>query len=281
MKIVLHAGHGKTPPGVLGYCRWTSSGQKAGSRADWHYQRGWQDLPGGGRWIEDLATAELCSQLIPALVAQGHEVYPMRAMDPVTGELDRRAVCAAQALPGASLFGVEEVDERWRYSGAVEAALRHAHGALADLCPISWWRSRGSFDPVAMIWQERQLEADLYLSIHFNWYADRRMYGFSAHHCPGSRRGSAIALRIYQGVLAAFDDDPWAERAKLPWGPARTADGCRWGVYAPGLWELALTRAPAVVLELGFASNPGDLARIVDPAWQARMTSAVAASAGL
>ena len=273
MKIALHAGHGKTPPGDYSYCRRDLNG--------WHYQRGWQDLPGGVRWIEDLATAEMCSLLIPELVKQGHQVYPMRAMDPVTGELDRRKVCPSQVLPGLPLLGDDEADERWRYCGAVEAALRHAHGAVESICPPSWWRARGSFDPPAFLWQERQQEADLYLSLHFNWYSSPKVYGFSAHHHAGSRGGSAMAHRIYQGVLGAFSDDPWTDRAKLPWGRERIADGCRWAVYAPKLWELYLSRAPAVILELAFVSNPGDQLRIADPTWQRRMAAAIAASVGL
>jgi N-acetylmuramoyl-L-alanine amidase len=273
MKIVLHAGHGKTPPGDYSYCR--------RDHRSWHYQRGWQQLPGGVRWIEDLATAEMCSLLIPELVKRGHEVYPMRAMDPVTGELDRRQVSFGQVLPGLPLLGDSEADERWRYCGAVEAALRHAHSSLSDVCPPSWWRRRGSFDPVAALFQERKLEADLYLSLHFNWYSSPKMYGFSAHHHPGSRGGSALAHRIYQGVLCAFGEDPWTDRAKLPWGKERISDGCRWAVYAPRLWELYLTRAPAVILELAFASNQGDQRRIADPDWQRQMAAAIAAGVGI
>jgi len=273
MKIALHAGHGKTPPGEYSYAR--------RGHSSWHYQRGWQQLPGDVRWIEDLATAEMCCLLIPELVKRGHQVYPMRAMDPVTGELDRRKVSPGQVLPGLPLLGDDEADERWRYCGAVEAALRHAHGAVAEVCPPSWWRARGSFDPPSFLWQERRLEADLYLSLHFNWYSSEKVYGFSAHHHPGSSRGSAMAHRIYQGVLCAFSDDPWTERAKLPWGKERLADGCRWAVYAPKLWELYLSRAPAVILELAFVSNPGDQHRIVDPAWQQRMVEGIAKGIGL
>jgi N-acetylmuramoyl-L-alanine amidase len=43
------------------------------------------------------------------------------------------------------------------------------------------------------------------------------------------------------------------------------------------LWELRTTIRPAVLVELAFASNSDDLAKMHDPAWCSRMAEAIAA----
>ena len=166
MRITLRPGHGYTPPRSLAYHRFYGPNL---SRSDsafprWSYQR-----PGNR---EDEYTAKFCADhLIPALVAAGHCVSPQRALDPVTGQLDTTMVTI-----GPETFPqLREIDtwsgERWKLNGAVEAVLR------GNAMP-QWARGMGwSHDPVIACWAERRAPADLYLSIHQNWYDQPQMYG--------------------------------------------------------------------------------------------------------
>lgn len=264
MQIVLRPGHGLCPPETptvdLSYCE---RGIKA-----WNLQR-----PGNR---EDDYTAEFCGEeLIPALARSGHCVYPMRAMDPVSGELDTTVTTVDKNTIPALRIGQHGRYPRWRYSAAVEGAIRGVK-TCRTYGGGSW-----SYDPVAACRWENALSGDgLYLSIHQNWWSNPKIHGCVVLH-SGSRVSKSIAESVYKSIADQWSAHPWAAEAQLPWDRHRVdyriRTGSRWGVSKSRLWELRKTRRPAVLIELAFASNPIDAEMMHDPEWRMRMASAITA----
>jgi hypothetical protein len=240
---------------------------KSGYRS-WMLQR-----PGN---YEDDYTAQFCGEyLIPALRRAGHCVDPQRAIDPSTGELDTTpTIVTPEAVPGL-LPEQGKAFPRWRYSAAVEGALRGIQACRT-------WQGRWSFDPVASTrWEvgvPDSCSKELYLSIHQNWWDSAKMFGSVVLH-SGSRMSTAIAKSIWGSVLDAFKNDEWAEETRIPHWPDRLKyklrTGSRWQRRKSRLWEIRRTRRPAVLIELGFASNAEDTTRMHDPDWCHKYAEAV------
>ena len=272
MRVILRPGHGMTPPAgpAIDY-----SPGKSGYRS-WMRQR-----PGNR---EDDYTAEFCSEyLIPALVRLGHCVYPMRAMDPATGQLDTTITrVGREILPGLTEALVGNYP-RWLYNASVEGALRGSR-----VCK-QWAGDYWTHDPVgACRWETSIPDAgdqrEMYLSIHQNWWPRQKIFGCNVlyweRRARVSRAGRDLARGIYGAIASSFQGDDWAEEEKYEWGRGRLehrlATGSRWGCAGSNLGELRLTRRPAVLIELAFASNPEDQDRMHDPEWCYTMAEAVA-----
>ncbi len=105
------------------------------------------------------------------------------------------------------------------------------------------------------------------------------MFGSVVLH-SGSVGSKTIATSIYGAVVDAFKADEWAEEELIKHWPDRLAyrikTGSRWGIKKDGLWEIRKTRRPAILIELAFASNPEDVARMHDPEWCHKYSEAIA-----
>ena len=266
MRIVLRPGHGLTPPRSLAYSRFTQANRDKSDSAfpRWHLQR-----PGNR---EDDYNARFCADhLIPALVRAKHEVVCQRAIDNVTGELDTTEITIGpETFPQLRAIDAHTC-ERWTVNAAVEAVLR------GDAQP-EWTRGMGwSHDPVISCWVERQTPADLYLSIHQNWYTNPGYFGPVVMYCKGSTQGRKYARTVFGSVADSMGQ--WGADAGIEWGtPERNAYIARGGrgqLTDSGLWELRRTRAPAVRVELGFQSNVGDAALMGNPDWRERMAQSI------
>lgn len=266
MKITIRPGHGITPPAPLCYTR--AVGQHV-----WHRQRpGGYPWPGKTieRWYEDDWTASFCAALVPVLEAAGHFVRCQRAL-PGTSAGDAEISVGRDVLPQLPSEAPTWTGPRWQLCASVEGVLR---GLVDPQDPCRW-----SWDPQMSCLWERSSPLDLYLSIHVNWYDSPKMYGIGAFAFDSSKYGGVVAENLLSGIkaeLAAEGGDlaAWALKGAIPWGTEAAfearAQGERWGVYRSTIWELAETRAPAVILELGFASHvptvgPSDLERITSP----------------
>lgn len=268
MRISLQAGHGLTPPRPYCYPR-------KSKLTRWHYQRGEMDLQGtsaehfgteeGRRFREDLYTARFCGLLIPELVAQGHEVYPLRAMDPVTGQLDtRRMMVTPRLLPKLSIDDAQ-LEQRWKFCAGVADAVR-ARKTGRDVCPPWRWKLGGSFDPVAPLWAERRFaESELYLSIHVNAY-NTPAHGFTVWHQTRAARPAAMA--ILDSVNAEFGRGTAREH--------RLVDR-RYQLMRDHFWETSRSGPPAVIVELGFMTDPEDLAALTKRVVAERLATSIAA----
>ncbi len=110
--------------------------------------------------------------------------------------------------------------------------------------------------------------ADCFVSLHCNSAADSAANGWEIFHHGQSARGKALAEAIHQAVQTAGivrsggDDAPEMLRDR--------------GVKIGDLYVLKHTRAPAVLVELGFVSNEADEAKLLDYGWIQRHMVAVA-----
>lgn len=105
-----------------------------------------------------------------------------------------------------------------------------------------------------------ECKAALVVSLHVNSAGTPREHGVMVFYQP-SRAGRDAAFLI-DDVLRRW---PLHERQERP-HPRGDFAVLRW------------SRAPAVLVEMGFITNPADRARIVDPAYRERMARAIASA---
>ena len=84
-----------------------------------------------------------------------------------------------------------------------------------------------------------ELDADLFISIHCNSFGTSKAHGFEVWHYPGSKAGLQLSACICQAAAAMV---PMQLR----------------GVKTANFQVLRETICPAVLVECGFISNPGD-----------------------
>lgn len=269
MRIILRPGHGITPP--AGKAKPIDYSPGESGHPLWSRQR-----PGNR---EDDYTAKFSGKyLIPALLKAGHDVYPLRALDPVTGKPDTTVT----EVGPATLAGLTEDQTgrypRWLYNASVEGAIRGLR-VCRDWAGDPW-----VYDPVSACRWEHTIpdtrSQEMYLSIHQNWWHSPTVFGCNVMHCENSRVGRSLALGIYGEIVQSFAHDEWTAETRLQWGHGRLTHrlqtGSRWGCSGSRLWELRATRRPAVLIELAFASNPDDNDRMNDPDWCGMMAQAIA-----
>ena len=102
-------------------------------------------------------------------------------------------------------------------------------------------------------------EAELLVSLHCNAAADPRVEGMEVFHRPGSAAGRQAAATILTHMLAAF---PGHENR---------------GVKEADFTVLRETRAPGVLVETEFLTNPAQLRFLADPENQRGLAVAIAA----
>ncbi len=85
-------------------------------------------------------------------------------------------------------------------------------------------------------------QADVFIALHCNSATNRDACGAETYHHPASAQGRALAERIQRGLVALGLKDR--------------------GVRTAEFYVLRHTNMPAVLVELGFISNPGDEARL-------------------
>lgn len=99
--------------------------------------------------------------------------------------------------------------------------------------------------------------AELFVSIHCN-ALDRTDYeGIFTYYYPNSTRGEALAKQVQAGVVAA-------------------TGGIGRGTPSANFQVLRETTMPAVLVETGFMTHPGELARLCDPTYQQKIALGIA-----
>lgn len=255
MKISIQAGHGLTPPGELCYPR-------RAKLDHWHYQRGVLDLTGlecghfgvseGRRWVEDEFNMHMAELVARKVLARGHSIYSLRALDHRTGERDRSIV---KSIPDDLHPDLQPSQwlavERWRYCASVEAILRTME-EKTKAPPRRGARWRGwSWDPEAAIWFERQQRSDIYISFHVNAYTKPDVHGLEFFHYRKSQKGKAAAGLLKKAFLNRFKGH-------------RLDTGRPYKVHSSGLYEVRKSGPPAVLIECGYQTNDGDLRVLTD-----------------
>lgn len=125
-----------------------------------------------------------------------------------------------------------------------------------DLAPPemeSLWE-RKKYDLRQRVELANRVGADIYLSIHANCHSDTRRYGQRVFAAP--RAGS-------EELAASIDRSL-----------ARLTGTC-FGVRTGNFYVLRQTTMPAVLVEVGFISNPEEKARLGDPRYRAVLAEAI------
>jgi N-acetylmuramoyl-L-alanine amidase len=107
--------------------------------------------------------------------------------------------------------------------------------------------------------------ADLFVSFHANASDDTTARGPWTLYAAPSTRGAAYAGAVQQTLVRVLGGNP---RAAYP-------DASSW-VGGRRLAVLRQTKAPALLLELGFMTNAADLANLESEQTRARLTAALA-----
>lgn len=86
-------------------------------------------------------------------------------------------------------------------------------------------------------------DASLFISIHANWFYDPEVRGLEAYYCRGSVKGEKAAIAVMSKLIPVVD---------IFNGPIDVIDRDE----KPGAYYvLKHTKAPAILIELGFISN--------------------------
>lgn len=168
--------------------------------------------------------------------------------------------------PGAVAGDITEA--RYVY----DLACRLEKIVLADGLPVEVWKTRdGTLQAARKLSLAERAEigrtwgADLVLSLHCNASARPAPHGLMAFHWPGSERGQAFADAIQRTA-------PFVLRRK---GGPYPAFAATW----PRVRNvLQVHRAPVVLVELGFLTNPGDATALKDPGIQFDLMTCLAAA---
>lgn len=103
-----------------------------------------------------------------------------------------------------------------------------------------------------------------------NWNADL----FVSVHCNSSTRADATGMEVYHHTHASEAAKHAADEIYNKLLPVSGLRGR--GVKSKDFAVLRETTMPAVLIELGFISNPGDRAKLTDSAWQDDAAQAIA-----
>ncbi|HHY70397.1 MAG TPA: N-acetylmuramoyl-L-alanine amidase [Thermoanaerobacterales bacterium] len=99
-------------------------------------------------------------------------------------------------------------------------------------------------------------EADILVSIHANKYPDPQYYGAQCFYNPQKQESKQLALLIQEELK---NMDPENIREAIP----------------QDLYILRESPMPAVLVEMGFLSNPKDRERLQDPTYQKKMAQCI------
>lgn len=181
--------------------------------------------------------------------------------------------------PGATgADGTTEADVALQVAHRTFRAL-HAAGHVpyytrsrtGDLAPPEMpWRAGKDYDLGQRAYLANRYGAEAFVSIHANSASSRYANGAWVIYCEGSAAGRRLAQAVF-AELATIpglpDADPEAE--VFPDGLTSGATGFR------RIRVLRETDMPAVLVEMGFLTNDGDLAELRDPDVQQAIADAI------
>ncbi len=97
------------------------------------------------------------------------------------------------------------------------------------------------------------LQVDLMLSIHVNSFPDTNVYGGQAFYQPERPASQKLAVSIQEELNRLIKNN---DRVPLP---------------NSHYYLMRQTKVPAVIVEVGFISNPRELLRLQNPAYQSKL----------
>jgi N-acetylmuramoyl-L-alanine amidase len=169
--------------------------------------------------------------------------------------------------PGANRPGIQEKDINLAVTLALRDVLagqgahvvltRETDSELSGLCDNARVRGRYHRDLHARREMIREANADFFISIHANASPHARRRGIECYYAADSAEGKALALAIQEQLGAIA---PVSQQAR----PAE-------------FYVLRRSKVPAVLIEVGFITNPDERALLQSPEYQRRLAEAIAA----
>jgi N-acetylmuramoyl-L-alanine amidase len=105
---------------------------------------------------------------------------------------------------------------------------------------------------------QKEICADIFVSIHCNSFPNSSATGTEIYYFPGSMQGRRLADYIYTPLSRGITEIPHR------------------GIKIANFHVLRKTDCPAVLLECGFMSNPRDLTLLKDEDFQEEIATAIA-----
>jgi N-acetylmuramoyl-L-alanine amidase len=119
-------------------------------------------------------------------------------------------------------------------------------------------RTTDRFIPLSQrVQASNRIRGSIFVSVHFNWARRRAARGIETYHYVNSPQSRRLAANIQQELLRAYST------------PNR-------GVKTARFYVLRNNQRPAVLMELGFLSNPEDNRFVQDPRVRQRLAEAAA-----
>lgn len=167
-----------------------------------------------------------------------------------------------QSDPGAVAGGVREADVvldvalrlRDELAGTPGLEIRLTRESAAD--PVKPWSQAADLS-----WRARMANvwgANAYVSLHLNAAQNTEAHGVETYHHPDASPAARRAAQVIQRHLA-----PLFRRDR--------------GVKAANYAVLRETRCPAVLVEMGFVTNPDDRKQLSNPSFRQKLAEALAA----
>ncbi len=208
-------------------------------------------LPGTGLGAENAAKAfNFAAQPVTSFEMTGRTVV----LDPGHGGIDPGAVGSSGVLEKDVALSISKrLASLFRQSGARVVLTRDKDeepgkgaGHVLDKVEDLAYRVKIS----------EQSRADIFLSIHLNHFSGSREYGAQVFYQSGSAEGKRLAKSIQSQLNVCHVD---SGREALP----------------GDFFVCRNSRAPAVIVEVGFLSNPEEEKKLTEPFYQTRASWAI------
>lgn len=205
--------------------------------------------------------------LSAVITVLGYIVSPLPAEQPVSGKIIVVDAGHGGVDSGANRLGVVEKEINLAIALQLRDALK-AHGAkviltrdtdteLSELCDNEQVRGRYHRDLNARVEMIQESDADLFISIHANTSFKQQKKGIECYYSNKIENSKKLALAIQErlGTIA-----PVSQGAE----PAR-------------FFVLRRNTVPAVLVEVGYITNPEERANLQSPEYQGKLAQEIAA----
>jgi N-acetylmuramoyl-L-alanine amidase len=176
-------------------------------------------------------------------------------IDPGHGGHDPGAVAADGSLEKDIVLNIAKHLERYLNQAAVHTILTR-EGDLVKLAPGRSLLSSKRQDLIQRVEMANKAKADLFISIHCNSFPQSIWAGAQTFYYPGQAESKRLAVAIQSELVRRL-------------GPNRRQANA--GDYR----VLKDTHMPAVVVEVGFLSNPREARLLADPSYQKKVAEAI------
>ncbi|HCJ79493.1 MAG TPA: N-acetylmuramoyl-L-alanine amidase CwlD [Desulfotomaculum sp.] len=174
-------------------------------------------------------------------------------IDPGHGGVDPGAVGKNEVLEKDIVLAVgHRLAAYLRQGGARVMMTREEDTDLSDP-EITGLYAKKKQDLARRVALANHLQVDLMLSIHVNSFPDTNVYGGQAFYQPERPASQKLAVSIQEELNRLIKNN---DRVPLP---------------NSHYYLMRQTKVPAVIVEVGFISNPRELLRLQNPAYQSKL----------